>query len=350
MLIWIYALFLLLSLIFTRQLPKGSFSWNLSLLSSAFTGPLFLLTGAIFLEALFAGKGIVASLLAFEILFLAFLLFSDALAFSPSWQDWMRIFAISNYFDFQPHYLDVEDCDGGKRQAKIYFAKEMRAPIIFQISGGGFSYGGLDQLNPYNRFLCRLGYHVVVLPYRKIPGVELSIIVQDLRSAALSAIAALEKKGALIKEVLLSGRSAGGYLCFALAESLPKGLVSKVIAFYPLVDFQMIAKNAHDGDLLNWPERLKMLFPQEETRSQRLAEASVSSFKNLQGLRILAFHGDRDPVVDVEQSKKLSQIFPDRKACRVFFLKRQSHGFEANLNSFASRFCLREIERFLNEK
>lgn|GEM_PF-2198085 len=346
-----YICAVMLSLIFTRRLSRKSLLWNLSLFSSAFAPQLLLLTGALLFINFATLDRFRMSALILEMVLLSSIILIDAREFSASWGDLLNMFKISNYFDFRSTPIDLKNSEQKKVRAKFYFAKEKTAPVIFQIFGGGFSAGGIQQINPYNVFLHQLGYHVVVLPYRRIPFVDLKMIIQDLQTEVEAAMEIFREKGFLPQRVDLSGRSAGGYLCFALAGKLPAKMISKIIAFYPIVDFQLIAQRANPGDLLGWPHRLQELFKNEGVSSEVLKKYSFPAFANLKEIQILAFHGDKDPVVDIEQSERLAQYLKmGNENSKVIFLKNQSHGFDANLHSLASQYCLRAISDFMADQ
>ncbi|MFP5520749.1 MAG: alpha/beta hydrolase [Bdellovibrionia bacterium] len=253
-----------------------------------------------------------------------------------------ELIMIPYYFSFGVRKQFLRDERGLPHSFKVLRPpKRSNKKIIFQIHGGGFQHGGLNQFNHYNEWLKDMGFTVVVLDYPKIPKVNLEDQIAFLRESIDLVLKDLSSEK--FEELYLSGRSAGAYLALAVANRFEAGKFRKIFCFYPIVDFLMIARESHQGDLLNWPWRLNALFSSSPNENL-LASYSVKSFKNLQNSEIVVFHGERDPVVSVEQSRYLKSLAQeDNLLVSYHELAGQSHGFEVNLYSIAGQYCRTKI-------
>lgn len=337
-----------LSLLYTRKPTNKGLLWTLSLVTSTFTPVVLLVCAAIIVLGFNLVHPAALLVLSLNFIFLLAIYFKDIANFGLTMRSFAQSLVVGNYFDFSSEAVALKNSSGEVVESKFYLAARLTAPVVFQIHGGGFSHGSLEQINPFNSFLHNLGFHVVVLPYRRIPQVDLPVIIADLKAEIENALQVLKERGYEPEQIHTAGRSAGGYLAMAVANEFPEGFIRKVVSFYPINDFIKIQEHAYAGDILDWPERLEQLFKTEGVTSETLQKYSVGSFSNLRKTQILVFHGDRDPVVDVEQAHALEEVGKKNNlALQVVLLKNQSHAFDVNLNSLASQHCLKKIESFL---
>lgn len=343
MILSIYSFLLGLSLIFCRKLTNSGVIWSLSLFSSVFTLHTLIITAALYVVFFCTMGSALQIILGVELCFLIWILSVDYKNFQGTISKLLKSLRMAQYFDLTVRFIEIKNSDGILVQAKFYQHENLNAPIIFHINGGGFSHGELEQINPYNRFLNQQGYHVVVLPYRKIPHVDLETIIADLKAELEDALQYLKELGIHPESLNLSGRSAGGYLTFAVAEQFPIKTFKKIISYYPIVDFEVIHAKSHQGDLLNWPQRLNQLFPGQAGDPENLRKYSVKSFMNIACTQTLILHGNLDPVVDVEQALLLKE----RQNVEILILPNQSHGFDVSLYSLAAQATQKRIADFL---
>lgn len=344
----LFASVISLSLLYSRKLTNKGFLWTLSLVASTFTPVVLLICSAIVVLGFNLVHPLALFILCLNFIGLLVIYFQDITNFGLTMRSFAQSLVVGNYFDFSSEAVKLKNSQGDLVESKFYFAARLSAPVVFQIHGGGFSHGSLEQINPYNSFLHNLGMHVVVLPYRRTPHVDLPVIIADVKAEIESALQVFKERGYAPSQVHLSGRSAGGYLAMAVANEFPEGFVSKVISFYPITDFIKIQEHAYEGDILDWPERLEHLFKSEGVTAETLQKYSVRAFKNLRKTQILVFHGDRDPVVDISQAHLLKDVAKENELKLDFvLLKNQSHAFDVNLNSLASQYCLKKIKNFL---
>jgi acetyl esterase/lipase len=316
--------------------------WNVSLVSSAFTRQTLIVSAILFL---FTTYFFVKALLLIDIALLLAIVVIDWNHYISRSISILKLFTIPWYFDFSSEKLELKNRQEQTLKAKFYKANSTNAPVVFQIHGGGYSRGSIEQINCYNEELRKQGFHVAVLSYRFIPEVNILQIINDLEDGFHFFEEYLKNQNIPLQEIIISGRSAGGHLAMALTDRLQDSRIKKIISFYPLTDFRAIQKDMHEGDLLNWPERFPQIFKNlDESFIEKMGAQNFS----FNGASLLLIHGDRDPVVDVSQSDSLARALEDRKIShRYLRLKNQSHAFDVNINSLVSQYCLSQIIAFI---
>lgn len=266
----------------------------------------------------------------------------------------LELFLLHNWLPRPTKKIQVANRDGEKLDIDIY-AVTPEAPCIVQIYGGGFSQGGPHQLANYNHFLNSLGYSVVCISYRFIPEHQWPSQLEDVLDIYKKLAESPQEFGLTTQEFIFSGRSAGGHLALAAAFRLQDPRVRGVISFYPLVDFEMFYTDGREGDILDSPNRaVKLLGAAPGQNPAIYKDINPLTFANKNSPPVLFFHGDRDSVVPLRQSKTLlSGLKSAGTPCCFVKLPYDTHGFDVNLHSMGGQKCtyaIRHFLKFLNKR
>ncbi len=132
------------------------------------------------------------------------------------------------------------DVDGIPHKALFYPARRDHAPVFFDIHGGGFCWGMMEEGDLYcHRLNERLGLAVFSLDYPLLPEAVYPQALEWLYGSILSVLSHADKYGIDPQHVMVGGRSAGGNLAAALALlSRDRGefRISLQVLDHPLLD------------------------------------------------------------------------------------------------------------------
>lgn len=203
-------------------------------------------------------------------------------------------------------------------------------PLLIWVHGGAWSGGETRIGNEFERFMFR-GCAVLSIDYRYIQEAPYPAQLIDCKSAVRWARAHANEYGYNADRILVGGNSAGGHLVSMLAvtngmQEYDQGEylnvssdVQAVVDFYGPVDLRQ-------GQL---PE-LDKLFPVMFQGDDALAEAA-SPLLRITGKEppFLILHGDADPTVPVEQSRRFHQALLDAGvSSRYVEVPGGVHGFD----------------------
>ncbi|MFO0841310.1 MAG: alpha/beta hydrolase [Gemmataceae bacterium] len=115
-------------------------------------------------------------------------------------------------------YNGAADADAERHKLDLYLPRGAKGyPVLFFIHGGGWNKGKKDGFAAHGRAFARQGIGFVATNYRLTPVVKHPGHVEDVAQAFAWCHANLGKRGADVKQMFVSGHSAGGHLCALLA-------------------------------------------------------------------------------------------------------------------------------------
>jgi acetyl esterase/lipase len=209
-------------------------------------------------------------------------------------------------------------------------------PIVMWFHGGGWKYGDKGWML-YLRKLTRRGFAVVSVQYRLSGAAIYPAQLDDCRDAFhwLQNHAAFYNLDS--RNFYVSGASAGAHLAAMLAETEGSSRIDAVCLLYPPTDLTGFGnQQAHHGYL---PE----LLGGSVVEKRALAEAaSPVNHVSRAVPPVLIFHGDRDTLVPIIQSRKLSdRLGATGVESELVVVSGKGHGFdltEGQLDHVASFF------------
>lgn len=180
--------------------------------------------------------------------------------------------------------------------------KAQPVPLVVWIHGGGWAYG-TKGFNLQVRDLTRDGFAVAAIDYRLLRTARWPAQIDDCVDAVDWLRQNAARYGIDARRVGLSGESAGGHLAALMAVKQNRPAIKAVCVLYPPTDMvRMKERYEKFGNV----SIIRRLFPGNE--SQRAAsayDASPVNFVTRSAPPFLIYHGDKDWLVPVEQSKLL---------------------------------------------
>jgi acetyl esterase/lipase len=115
-------------------------------------------------------------------------------------------------------YNPASDADAERHKLDLYLPKGAKDyPVFFFIHGGAWRGGKKDLYGPIGKTFAAQGIAFVATNYRLSPKVKHPAHIEDVAQAFAWVVGNLGKRGANLKQVFVSGHSAGGHLAALLA-------------------------------------------------------------------------------------------------------------------------------------
>lgn len=196
-------------------------------------------------------------------------------------------------------------------------------PLVMWIHGGGWKYGDKGWML-YLRKLTQRGFAVASVEYRLSGRAKYPAQLNDCGAA----LQWLRENGARYhletRNTFLAGASAGGHLAAMLGEKEGRFNIRAVCVMYPATDLTGFPnQDRRDGYI---PELLGGSI--NEKRALALSGSPVK-FVTSHSPPFLFFHGDRDKLVPIEQSKKLdSRLHEAGVESHLVVVSGKGHGFD----------------------
>jgi len=227
-------------------------------------------------------------------------------------------------------------------------------PLVLWLHGGGWIAGN-KRVDLFIKDLTDLGYAVASVEYRLATEAKWPAQFDDARTALVWLLRNSEQLKIDPTRVAVSGQSAGGHLALLLAfagsksikgagsPKLPPEAVKAVIAMYPPTDLvDLVPGDQTTSDL--HPVAILLGQPLASAR-QPAEEASPIRHATSSAPPVFLLHGDSDPVVPIEQSRKLA-VRLERLGVPYRFDVREGDGHAFGLNYE----MLHSVDTFLSDK
>lgn len=185
--------------------------------------------------------------------------------------------------------------------------RDMPAPCVLVIHGGGWDNGDRTQLPEVNHHLARCGYAVAAVSYRLAPGTVWPGQRDDIAAAIAHLKAHAAELGIDPTRLVLMGRSAGGQLATAVAYGLSDPAVRGAVSFYGPHDQVFAWGFSREDDILNAVKLLRQYLggtPETAAETYRSASAYLIATKE-NAVPTLLVHGLQDSMVWHKQSERL---------------------------------------------
>lgn len=222
-------------------------------------------------------------------------------------------------------------------------------PGVLVIHGGGWDSGDRRDLTALNRYLAARGYLVASIEYRLAPNWRFPAARDDVFSAIGHLKAHAKDLGLNPDALVLLGRSAGGQIALSTAYLGREYGIRGVIAFYSPNDLEF-AYEIKTNPLILDSQKLISDYIGGPPDSHRALyhDASPINFVDAHTLPTLLIHGERDELVWVVHSQRLSEKLAEAR-CPYYFLSMPwaTHGCDANLSGPCGQLSTYTIERFL---
>ncbi|MEY2996292.1 MAG: hypothetical protein RLZZ39_1117 [Actinomycetota bacterium] len=235
--------------------------------------------------------------------------------------DWTRrTIAVGPSFDWsdhsalvEPELVVVESDDGVLLHARLYRSPRPNGALLCWIHGGPTDQWTVSFNVRFAYWLDR-GYSILVPDHRGSTGHGRAYTQSlhgewgrlDARDVSTILDAVQRRDGFAARRTAVLGSSAGGLTALVAALEHPE-LLGAVVAAYPVSDIAALDDTTHRFEAHY--NRTLMGDP-DTTRAKSTDRSPIHRIAAL-SVPVLLFHGDADPVVSVEQSRRLAVAAPD---------------------------------------
>ncbi len=227
--------------------------------------------------------------------------------------------------------------------------REVPAPCVVIVHGGGWDSGARDQLRGFNAWMAGRGYAVAAISYRLAPAHRWPAQREDVRAA----LAFLTSQGASLgvdaNRVVLLGRSAGGQIALNAAYTLKDPSIRGVIGLYAPADLHLGYASGREDDQLSSRQLLRQYLggtPAEQPVQYDDASATTHVAPGVPPT--LLVHGGLDTLVWNRHTERLAGRLAAAAVPHVVVpLPWATHAVEVNLNGPGGQLTTYAVERFL---
>jgi acetyl esterase/lipase len=254
--------------------------------------------------------------------------------------------------------LDIAYARVGDKALKLDLAKpEGKGPFpcVVLFHGGGWRMGDKKDVRGWLPFLAKEGYVAASVGYRLAPGATFPAQIEDAKTAVRFLRAHADGYGIDKNRMAAMGWSAGGHLACMLGLTDPKcgfdgkecsdqsSRVQAVIDYFGPTDLAAFGK-----DQLAQKAMLAPFIGTSYSDDPGAHEkASPVKYVTKDAPPFLIFHGTKDWVVPIEQSRELAEKLKDHKVpVKLIEVPGEGHGWEGKANAVTTR----ETLKFLNER
>ena len=253
--------------------------------------------------------------------------------------------------------LDVVYAKAGDRELKLDLARpDGRAPYpcVVCLHGGGWRMGNKRDIRSWIQLLAREGYVAVAVGYRLAPDDHFPAQIEDCKTA-VRFLRANEAKYGIDKDRFAAlGYSAGGHLACLLGLTDEKsGLEGKeyakesskvqaVVDYFGPTDLSAYSKDESALRSVLAP----FVGAKFADNPAAYEKASPINYIGKSAPPFLIFHGTKDWIVPIEQSRRLTEKLKNVGATvKMVEVPDEGHGWEGKANTATTR----ETLKFLNE-
>jgi len=254
--------------------------------------------------------------------------------------------------------LDIVYAKVGDRELKLDLARPTEGkgpfPCVVCVHGGGWRMGNKRDVRSWLSFLAREGYVAASIGYRLAPDDRFPAQIEDCKTAVRFLRANAGKYG-IDKECFGAlGYSAGGHLvCLLGLTNESAGLdgtdypkesskVQAVVDYFGPTDLVKFAKDNTTERTVLTP----LLGAKHEDNPAIFKKASPIQYVTKGAPPFLIFHGTKDWLVPIEQSRQLAEKLKDFEVrVKLVEVPDEGHGWDGKVNGETTR----ETLKFLNE-
>ena len=215
-------------------------------------------------------------------------------------------------------YNDAKDADDVRHKLDLYLPKgEKNYPVLFFIHGGGWRGGKKDGFARHGKMFASHGVGFVAINYRLSPKANHPEHTRDVAQAFAWVMRNLGKRGANLKQIYVSGHSAGGHLAALLAvdESYLKAYKLSPANIRGVLPISGVFDVSH--------ERMKGIFGDEDSRKKASPLTHVK--KDLPPF--LIFYADKEIVALGKQAERFAKAVKEAGArAEVKKIADRNHG------------------------
>lgn len=254
--------------------------------------------------------------------------------------------------------VDIVYGKAGDKELKLDLARPTEGkgpfPTVICLHGGGWRMGNKRDMRPWIELLAKEGYVAASVGYRLAPDFVFPSQIQDCKTAVRFLRASAEKYGIDKERFGAMGFSAGGHLVCLLGltdatagfegKEHPKesSKVQAVVDFFGPTDLSGFAKDETAQRSMLGP------FIGKKFADDPAAHEKASPIKHVTkgAPPFLIFHGTKDLIVPIEQSRNLANKLKDEKVCvKLVEVSDGGHGWAGKANKETTE----ETIRFLAE-
>jgi acetyl esterase/lipase len=227
-------------------------------------------------------------------------------------------------------------------------------PALVVIHGGGWQSGDKTELSELNYYMASRGWTVFSLNYRLLPQYPFPAATEDVQCALAYINQNGKNYGADVNRMAVLGRSAGGTMALTVAY-MPNPIASAA-SCGPLPALRAVVNYYGESEMVSWYEKeggasLTVPYlggiPQQQPENYRLA--SPLTYVNRPLPPTLILHGDKDTVVQIEQSLKLvPRLKESSTPVAIVRIPWTGHAFDLWTDGPSNQIALYYTERFLN--
>ena len=241
--------------------------------------------------------------------------------------------------------------DGKALQLDLYKSVRVTVPtpIVVMIYGGSWRSGTKADLPDLNRYLAARGYAVAAVSYRLAPQYKFPAPTEDVNAAIDFLEANADSLGLDTTRIALVGRSAGGQLALLSAYTKNDPAIKGVAAFYPPTDQKWGWDHPSDPRVYDSFVTLREFLGGDPTSAAvAYRNSSPLNFVNGSTVPTLLIHGGMDPLVSVQQSRRLGAALEAAQRPHLMIeLPWSTHGCDYVFNGPCGQLSTYAVERFL---
>jgi acetyl esterase/lipase len=221
-------------------------------------------------------------------------------------------------------------------------------PVIVVVHGGGWEGGDRAQLPAANRYLASRGYAVAAISYRLAPRHPFPAARDDILAAIAYLKGSSGDLGLDPGRIVLCGRSAGGHLALLAGYTAGDPAIRGVVALYPPVDLRWGYDHPAARRVIDSRGVLERFLGGSPDSAGATYDAASPLTHVTPAPPTLIFHGGRDELVSIENSRRLAARLQGAGRPHLLVeLPWATHGFDATLAGPGGQLLLFALERFL---
>jgi acetyl esterase/lipase len=261
-----------------------------------------------------------------------------------------------------PVEVDIVYSKVGDKELKLDLAKPPEGkgpfPVVVCLHGGGWRMGNKREMKPWIQLLAKEGYVAASVGYRLAPDFTFPSQIEDCKTAVRFLRANAEKFGIDKDRFAAMGFSAGGHLVCLLGltdetagfegKEHPKesSRVQAVVDYFGPTDFAGYAKDDTAQRGMIGPF-IGAKFSENPAAHEK---ASPIKYVTKGAPPFLIFHGTKDLVVPIEQSRNLATKLKDVGTdVKIVEVPGEGHGWEGRANVETTKETLKFLAETLKK-